>query len=160
MVQLQGRVRSDADADGSWGDVDELLERDRLIDQILACHNSKRQKSLVCSVTLVVPIKLVGAFLYRLHCSVTQGQPVSETCLSNSDNCKFRQHTCYTCHSDLLKVIQLNCVPSQTCIFCSGREGQNTDNLFVVQTAYNICFLIKVFINLTQKENWSYALFF
>lgn len=72
--------------------------------QTPASHNLKGQKSLVCSVILFVPIKLVFAFLYKPHCSVTQCQPVSETCLSNSDNHKFQQHKCYTHASGLLKV--------------------------------------------------------
>lgn len=63
-----------------------------LLDHTTASCNLKGQKSLVCNVALFVPIKLVFVFLCKSHCSVTQCQLVSETCLSNSDNRKFQQH--------------------------------------------------------------------
>lgn len=91
-----------------------------LLDQILASHNIKGQKPLVFSVTLFLPIKLEFAFLCKPHCSVTQCQPVSETCLSNSDNSEFQQHKCCSRASGLLKVIKLNCFPSSTFILSSG----------------------------------------
>lgn len=68
-----------------------------LLSQTPASHNLKGQKSLVCSVTLSVPIKLVFAFLCKPHLSVTQDQPVSETCLSNSDNHQSQSIKLYTC---------------------------------------------------------------
>lgn len=75
--------------------------------QTPASHNLKGQKSLVCSNILFVPIKRVFAVLCKPHCSVTQCQPVSETCLGDSDNHRFQQHKRYTHASGLPKVTRV-----------------------------------------------------
>lgn len=63
----------------------------------------------------------IYAFCCKPHCSVTQCQPVSETCVSNSDNHKFQQHECYMLASGLWKGIKLNCFPSCNFILRSGK---------------------------------------
>lgn len=99
MVQLKGRVQM------MLMQVEVILmgysKGICLLYQTPASHNLTGQKSLVCSVVLFVPIKLVFAFLCKPHHSVTRDQPVSETCLSKSDSHK----------SGLLKANQLELFP-------------------------------------------------